>query len=422
MTGFGSKFLGNVTDQFIFIYVWFLSFLSSSGRPIRIPGQRDCKPHSLTRDEWDRIRAGGNPTTGLGEGYTMAHHETTVGRIVATVYPAIKDPAFIRRIKNKQAWQYFTRAFMAQEISWRASPAWAEALTTPHSGRSATSMDLDNPYKEKYRNEHFENTVFRTLLGIPMKNAGDDLHYRPADNYATRLQRCPWGRQVPPDWTVENDDYEDEEDTGPPQLEENWDDDSAPQQQPRDNPTLRDHSAPLDRSNAWGEAREPRQGVSSRQREHQPRGNRRDRGKDRRSSRRDKSSRGDQPWSRGCDQGQPDRESSDHHEHRGCHASQNRDRHARREPSHGRNHHSHREPSQGRARQPRQESSQGRDRRSRRSGTQEELDHIRREYTRTRSQRRREQRSRSAMQGHPAKRPATRADEGTDPGPERLAP
>ena len=69
---------------------------------------------------------------------------------------------------------------MAQEIGRRVCQAWAEALSAPHGSRSATSTDLDNPYKEKYRNEHFENMVLRTLLGIPMKNAGDDLNYCPA--------------------------------------------------------------------------------------------------------------------------------------------------------------------------------------------------------------------------------------------------
>ena len=147
---------------------------------------------------------------------------------------------------------------MAQEITRRASPAWAEALATPHDSRPSTAADLDNPYKEKYRNEHFENTVFRTLLGIPMKNAGDDLNYRPADSYAVQLQRCPWGRQVPPGWTPQNDDFEDDEkeqDSGPPPLEDNWDDETEPQQSPRDQPAPRDQSVPRYRPSARSEER-----------------------------------------------------------------------------------------------------------------------------------------------------------------------
>ena len=214
-----------------------------------MPGQRNCKPHGLTRENWAHIRGSGDPTTAQAEGYSTARHDPVTGRVVATIYPAIKNPAFIRRIKNKKARQFFIRAFMAQEISRRASPAWAGALAMPHGGRASTAADLDSleKFRERYRNEHFENTVLRSLLGIPMKNAGDDLSYKPADSYAIQLQRCPWGRQVPPGWTPENDECEEDEgeqDSGPPPLEESWDDEDDQRKTPRDRPAPRDQSEP----------------------------------------------------------------------------------------------------------------------------------------------------------------------------------
>ena len=305
-----------------------------------------CKPH-LTKEDWDQIRGGGNPTVGRGEGYTTAHHEPTMGRILSTIYPAIKNPKFIRGIKNKHARHYFAKAFMAQEVSRRVGPVWAEALASPYSGRPAASTDVDNQYKEKYRNSHFENTVFRILLGIPLTNPGDDFHYRPADNYAMLMQRFPWGRQAPPIGPLKNDydDEESEEDGGPPPLEENWGHKDVPQQQqpPRDNPAPWDNPAPREWSGACSDAREPRREESSRQREHQPWGTQRDHGRSRGSSRRNESNRDERPRSHSRDRGQYDRRSRDHHEHRGRHTSQNRDNRSRREPSQGRDCHSRRD-------------------------------------------------------------------------------
>ena len=322
--------------------------LFRTGRSYRVPGQRSCQPHphALSKEDWDRIRGSGNPTTAQAEGYSTARHDPTTGRVVATIYPAIRNPAFIRRIKSKKARHFFTRAFMAQEITRRASPEWAEALVTPNVNKPPAAAEVDHLYKERYRNEHFENTVLRTLLGLPMRNAGDDLNYRPADSYPIQLQKCPWGRQVPPGWTPENDDYDPddkEQDSGPPPLVDNWDDEVEPQHSPRGQPAQRDQSAPRHRSGARNEERGREE--SSRHQEHRPRESRRDRGEYRDTSRRDQSSRGDRPRARGRERGQDDQEPREHREHRGCYASPDRDSRSQRGPSQGRNRRSRREPS-----------------------------------------------------------------------------
>ena len=369
----------------------------------------------------DRLRAAANNSaTTQAEGYSTARHDPSTGRVVASTYPAIRDPAFIRRIKSKGARHFFTRAFMAQEIARRASPACAEALVTPNVNKPVLAADLDSPYQERYRNEHFENTVLRTLLGIPLKNAGDDLNYRPMDSYALQLQRCPWGLQVPPGWTPESDDFDKdnkERDSGPPPLED-WNAEAEPPQPPRDQPT------PRGRSSARGEEREPEE--SSRQREHQPRETRREREGRRDTSNRDQSNRGDQSRAHSRERGQGDQGLREHQERwgrhassgrdnrsqcersRGRHASKGRDDHTQRERSRGRESHSRREQSRGKERHSRRQPSQGRDGRSHRGplrdrnergGSQDELDRIRKEYTRSESKKRRDRRSRSRKRG-----------------------
>ena len=243
--------------------------------------------------------------------------------------------------------------------------------------------------------------MLRTLLGIPLKNAGDDINYRPADSYAVQLQRCPWGLQVPPGWTSENDDFDKddkERDSGPPPLED-CDAGARPLQPPRDQAT------PRGRSSARGEERESEE--SSRQREHQPRETRREREERRDTSSRDQSNRDDQSRARGRERGQGDQGSRDHQERRGRHASKGRDNRSQRERSRGRHaskgrdNRTQRERSRGRESHSRREQSRGEEHHSRshrgpsrdrgeRGGSQDELDRIRKEYTRSESWRRRD--------------------------------
>ena len=398
-----------------------LVILLRTGRPYRIPGTRSCRPHPhpMNKEDWDNLRAAANNSaTAQAEGYATARHDQSTGRVVASVYPAIRNPAFIRRIKSKGARHFFVRAFMAQEIGRRASPAWAEALVTPNVNKPVLTADVDNPYRERYRNEHFENTVLRTLLGLPLKNAGDDLNYRPADSYAIQLQRCPWGLQVPPGWTPENDDFDKddkERDSAPPPLED-WNVEAGPPRPPRDQPT------PRGRDSARGEDRESEE--SSRQRDHQPRETRREREGRRDTSSRDQSRRGDQPRARGRERGQGDHGSRERQERggrhasrgrddrsqrersrgrhaskgrdnrsqrersRGRHASKGRDSRAQREKSRGRESHSRRDRSRGEERSSHQETrgEHSRDR-GERGESQDELDRIRKEYTRNKGRR-----------------------------------
>ena len=403
--------MGNIAILMTFV------ILLRTGRPYRIPGTRSCRPHHpnpMSKEDWDSLRASANNSaTAQAEGYSTARHDQSTGRVVASIYPAIRNPAFIRRIKSKGARHFFVRAFMAQEIGRRASPAWAEALVTPNVNKPVLAADLDNPYRECYRNEHFENTVLRTLLGIPLKNAGDDLNYRPADSYAIQLQRCPWGLQAPPGWTPENDDFDKddkERDSGPPPLED-WDVEAGPPRPPQDQPT------PRGRDSARREERESEE--SSRQRGHQPRETRCEREGRRDTSSRDQSNRGDQSRARGRERGQGDHGSRERQERggrhasksrdnrsqrecsrgrqasksrgnrsqrersRGRHASKGRDSRAQRERSRGRESHSRRDRSRGEERRPHQETrgEHSRDR-GERGGSQDELDRIRKEYTR----------------------------------------
>ena len=149
-----------------------LVILLRTGRPYRIPGTRSCRPHPhpMNKEDWDNLRAAANNSaTAQAEGYATARHDQSTGRVVASVYPAIRNPAFIRRIKSKGARHFFVRAFMAQEIGRRASPAWAEALVTPNVNKPVLTADVDNPYRERYRNEHFENTVPAYPFGLATK-------------------------------------------------------------------------------------------------------------------------------------------------------------------------------------------------------------------------------------------------------------
>ena len=214
----------------------------------------------------------------------------------------------------------------------------AEALVTPNVNKPVLTADVDNPYRERYRNEHFENTVLRTLLGLPLKNAGDDLNYRPADSYAVQLQRCPWGLQVPPGWTPENDDF-----------------DKDDKERDSEMPPLEDWNA-----------------EAARQRDRQPRETRREREGRRDTSSRDQSRRGDQSRARGRERGQGDHGSRERQERGGRHASRGRDDRSQRERSRGRHASKDRDNRSQRERSRGRHASKGRDSRAQRENREVE--------------------------------------------------